>query len=76
MVTAELGTGAIGNRLQLSTCINYLLSSFYLPAASLLLFISLGLPLPTLFLFLSFSYVPRAVVSLASFCLPLVVYAP
>jgi len=29
-VTTELGMGAIGNRLQLSTCINYLLSSFYL----------------------------------------------
>lgn len=27
VVTTELGTGAIGNRLQLSTCINYLLSS-------------------------------------------------
>jgi len=49
-VTTELGTGAIGNRLQLSTCINYLLSSFYLPpATSLLVFISVCLsPSPPL----------------------------
>lgn len=49
MVTAELGTGAIENRLQLSTCINYFLSSsssFYLPpAASPLVFISFCLSL-------------------------------
>lgn len=47
VVTAELGTGAIENRLQLSTCINYFLSSsFYLPrAASPLVFISFCLSL-------------------------------
>lgn len=74
VVTTELGTGAIGNRLQLSTCINYLLSSYVA-----VIRISLSLPFsfsPPLYLSLSYSsplaslYFSLSLPVLFSFSLP------